>query len=276
MHLRFPAIALLALGAVSTAWAGKPAEILEMSADGEIQIAADGRVNDYRLKSQLAPSVAGLVDRSVRGWRFEPVLVDGKPVVAKTTMHLALNAEPVAGTGDYRLRIASIRFGELRHSGRFTPPKYPGEAVRSHVGGKVIIAIRVDETGNVIDAQPYQTSLDVETRSETEAEHFRQVLEKASLSAARDWHYDVTDILNGKPVGRQALVPVSYSLCDMPCTNRSDDGRWRALAPGPVHVVPWMHQSLAANEDPGKLRDDESMLLDSPFRLKDDPVGKLL
>lgn len=277
MHLRFPAAAaLLALCATSPAWAGKKAEVLEMNAVGEIQIAADGSVSDYHLKSQLAPAVAGLVDRNVRGWRFEPVMVDGKAVIAKTTMHLALKAEPLADTGNYRLRIASIRFGDLTRSAHFVPPKYPGEAVRSHVGGRVIVAVRVDENGDVVDAQPYQTSLDVETRSEVEAEHYRQVLEKASLLAARHWHYDVTDMLNGKPVGREALVPVSYSLCNMPCGNPDGDGRWRALVPGPVHVVPWMHQTLAASQDPGKLRDDESMSLDSPFRLKDDPVGKIL
>jgi len=74
MDLRFPAIALLALSTASTVWAGKPAQTLEMIAEGEIQIGTDGKVSDYRLKSELAPLVADLVGRNVRKWRFEPIL----------------------------------------------------------------------------------------------------------------------------------------------------------------------------------------------------------
>lgn len=276
LHIRTTMV-LLAIGAASLASAQKTPATLEMNAEGEIQIAADGHVSDYRLRSQLAPAVATLVDRSVRGWHFEPVVVDGAAVVAKTTMHLALRAEPVPGSGDYRLRIASIRFGEMKRTAHFVPPKYPVEAVRAHVGGKAIVAVRVDESGNVVEALPYQTSLDAHTRDEADAEHFRRVLEKASLEAARQWHYDVTDTLNGKPMGTQALVPISYFLCSSRnCSDPDRDGRWRALVPGPVQLVPWMHERLAVGQSLSTLGDDEAMPIDSPFHLKDDPVGKLL
>src|SRR3569832_846701 len=44
--------------------AASVAPMLEMSADGEIQIAIDGRVSAYRLTSTLAPKIAALVDKN--------------------------------------------------------------------------------------------------------------------------------------------------------------------------------------------------------------------
>ena len=92
VHCRLAA-ALMIVG--GSALAQTTAPVLDLEAEGEVQIAPDGKVSDYRLTSSLTPAVATVVDRSVRSWSFEPIVVDGKPVVAKTAMHLALKAEPV-------------------------------------------------------------------------------------------------------------------------------------------------------------------------------------
>jgi hypothetical protein len=276
-HARhFLAGALMLACAAPLAQAQQGAAMLELNADGEIQIAPDGQVSDYRLGSKLPPVVADIVDRHVRAWRFEPIVVDGKPVVAKTSMHLFLQAEPVEGKSDYRLRVTSVRFGDMKRASHMLPPKYPPEAVSAHVGGKVLVAVRVDDAGNVIDAQAYQTSLDVRARNDMEAERYRRILEKASVAAARHWSYDITQTINGKPAGMSALVPVSFSLCNMPCRQPDTGDRWRALMPGPIHPAPWMHEQVAGTAGLSTLGDDDAMPLDSRFRLTDDIVGKLL
>src|SRR6476661_5305198 len=87
--------AILAVsGAVGAAQQAAP--VLEMTADGEVQIAVDGHVSDYRMKNKLSPELDALVEKNVRGWRFEPVVVDGTAVVAKTALHVRLKAEPRA------------------------------------------------------------------------------------------------------------------------------------------------------------------------------------
>ena len=84
---RFACAVALTMGAAGIASAQhSTAPVIELTARGEIQIAPDGHVSDYELKTKLAPSVAQALDRAVRGWRFEPVLVDGRAVAAKTTM----------------------------------------------------------------------------------------------------------------------------------------------------------------------------------------------
>jgi len=274
--LRKLAWVLCSIGFSVTAWTQKGPPILEMSADGEVQIAPDGRVSDYRLQSKLEKAIADVIDRNVRGWRFEPVVIDGRAVTAKTAMHLSLKAEPADGKADsYTLRVTSVRFGEMKMKGHFKPPQYPISAVQAHVGGKVMLAVRLDETGKVVDVQPYQTSLDARARNENEAEHYRHLLEKASVEAAREWQYDLSEKVDGKAVGMIAMIPVEYSLCSMPCS-RPQSGSWRALIPGPMHPASWMNRQVADNQDLSSLQNGEAAALDSRFHLKEDVVGKTL
>jgi len=263
------------------AWGTQPAvaqksiaPTLEMSADGEVQIAPDGSVSDYRLQSKLSPAIADLVDKDVRRWQFQPILVDGKAVVAKTAMHLELKAEPADGKDNYRIRVTEVRFGELRRAARMRPPHYPKEAVIAHLGAKVLLAVRLDETGKVLDVQPYQTSLDARASSENEAERWRKMFEQASMTAARTWQWNMSETINGKTVGASVIVPIAFTVRDV---GKPEPTGWRALIPGPVHPAPWMNSTtLADSSDLSSLKDDETVSLDSKFRLKDSVVGKTL
>jgi hypothetical protein len=254
--------------------AAETATALEMNADGEIQVATDGTVSDYRLRSELPPMVADLVDKDVRGWRFEPVLIEGSPVVAKTAMHLALKAEP-AGDDSYRIKIVNVIFGAPRHHDRIKQPHYPEQAVRAHLGAKVLLAMRLDENGRVTDVQPYQTSLDARANSENDAEQWRKMFEEASVTAAHSWTYDLSETLNGKAIGTNVIVPVVFSLVNVP-GSAPQPGQWKAYVPGPVHPAPWMTDRAFADRDLSTLPGGQSIPLDSRFHLKSDVVGKAL
>ena len=120
----------LTIGAVDLASAQKAASpVLELAAKGDIQIAPDGHVTDFHLTADLSPEVGKLVDKTVRGWHFEPVIVDGRAVNAKTTMLIRLSGTPAAGDS-YSLRIKSVHFGTLTR-GNVKPPEYPGDAARA-------------------------------------------------------------------------------------------------------------------------------------------------
>ena len=248
---------------------------LEMNADGEVQIAPDGTVSDYRLQSQLAPAVASLVDQKVRTWHFVPVLVDGKPVVAKSSMHLRLTAVPL-GDEKYRLEVADVLFGEPKAQAGLVPPRYPEVAIHARVGAKVLLYVKLDDTGKVTDAQTYQTSLDARASSEMEAEKYRKMFEDASIHAARHWQYDLTETINGKKVGTVAMIPLVYSLHGVGL-HPPKDGEWKAYVPGPIHEVPWapVSKSLSATAL-ANLGNGEARSLDSHFQLRDDVIGKIL
>jgi hypothetical protein len=214
------------LAAATMAKADPPAATYTMHAAGEIQVAPDGHVSDYQLRSQskLSEEVAALVDKDIRRWTFEPIQVDGQAVSAKTTVDLELKAEPL-DQDHYKIRIVGVHFGGPMQSKAHTrPPRYPPSAVSAHVGGKVLLAVRLDEAGKVIEAMPYQTSLDVRTQNEREAQQWRKVLEDATLAAVKHWQYDMTETINGKPIGASVIVPVEFYLTGT--GNSSHDGRW--------------------------------------------------
>jgi len=139
----------------------------------------------------------------------------------------------------------------------------------------VMLAVRFDESGNVAEAQPYQTSLDARASSENEAEHYRHIFEQASIEAARQWHYDLSETLDGKPIGTVAIIPIVYSLV-IAAMHAPRDGEWRAYLPGPIHPAPWQSGRLADKQDLSSLQEGHAKSLDSHFRLKDDVIGKTL
>ena len=272
----FLAAACLIL-ASAAALAGESAPMLEMSADGEVQIGVDGHVSDYRLQSKLSPQLAGLIDHDVRGWTFEPVVVDGTAVVAKTAMHLDLKAEPGATKDSYTMRIANVTFGEPRRShDKERPPVYPEAAISARLGAKVLLYVRLDETGKVVEVQPYQTSLDARQSSENEAERWRRMFEKASVSAARAWRFDLSETVNGRTIGTTAIVPIVFNVVG-PGTHNPAPGEWKPYLPGPVRPASWIKsEQVADNRDLSTLQDGQALSLESRFRLKDDVVGKTL
>jgi hypothetical protein len=147
------------------------------------------------------------------------------------------------------------------------------EAAKARLGAKVLLSVRLDNEGKVVDVQSYQTSLDARASSENVAESWRKAFERASIAAARHWRYDVSETIGGKPVGTDALVPVIFSISEP----GKHEGEWKAFVPGPVHPAPWMDAGhLAADHDASGLADGQALSMSSRFRLKDDVMGKTL
>jgi hypothetical protein len=249
--------------------------VIELTASGEIQIAPDGHVTDYQVKSKLSPAVAQLVDRTVRSWHFEPILVDGRAVNAKTTMNLHLHGEPTSADS-YSLTIASVNFGVLTRS-KLTPPVYPRDAQRVGLGARVVLYLVIDADGKVVEAMPGQTSLDLRARSEHEAEIWRGRFEKASIEAAFKWQYDPSEFVDGKAAkGRYAIAPIDFSI-EIPGSPKRD---WKTYLPGPVHPAPWDRNRPDADGKSeqrfAQLSSGETASANSSFRLKDNVIGKAL
>jgi len=100
-----------------------PTTFFTLDANGSVQIAPDGHVSEYRLEGSLQPAVAVLVKRAVLHWQLEPIVLDGDPVVAKTSMHIQLRAEPAAGKDDeFSVRVASVAFGNPARFNAGNPP----------------------------------------------------------------------------------------------------------------------------------------------------------
>jgi hypothetical protein len=257
-------------GAATVADAPRPE--FGLTASGDIQIGTEGQVLSYQLDPGLSESVQALVEKSVARWRFEPILVDGRPAVGRTRMNLEVDALP-APDGGYRLTVANVWFGSPRSSGERTPPGYPKQAVQAGLGARVMLIARIDATGRVVDVHPYQTSLSMIARSGA-ARRFRQLFEARSIAAVKRWTFSPGEMIGGVPLESTVKIPIVFSIAPQGAPH--DPSVWRGYVPGPITPAPWVDENSLTSVDTDALGDGEAAALDSRFRLVDDIRGEAL
>lgn len=222
---------------------------------GTIVVAPDGSVGSYAIDKaeKLPPVVTGVIAKSIPAWKFEPILLNGKPVAAKTKMSLRLVAKPV-GDDSYSIGIGGAQFGQNVPGESITykervRPVYPPQAAQGHVSGTVYLLLSVGREGRVQEAEAEQVNLMV-VDSDKGMERWRKVLADSALAAARRWTFNLPT--SGEHMNDKywvARVPVTYSL--RPVNENDDYGRWQPYVPGPKQPVPWIDdpQLLSGNAD---------------------------
>lgn len=222
-----------------------------MLVTGSIEIEKDGSVGGHALDraDKLPQVVRELVAKAVPLLRFEPVVVDGAPVDARTKMSLRLIAKKL-DDGQYNLRIGSANFGEpsavkeekLTIRGEMTPPHYPQSAVAAGIQGTVYLVLKVDRQGKVEELIDEQVNLIV-LGNEQQMRQARSVLAKAAVAVARKWQFDVPTRGELADDGSWSIrVPVAFALCDDPseCSQQDRYGSWDTYVPGPKNRVSWI------------------------------------
>jgi hypothetical protein len=228
-----------------------------MLVTGTIDVAPDGHVASYALDhpDKLPATVRDLLGKAIPGWTFEPVVVDGQPVTARSPMSVRVVAKPL-DDGRYSIGVAGAVFGHgPDHSGRTLTakdrvvPAYPPEALRARVAGEVYVLVRVDRQGKVAEALARQVNLRV-IASDREMERWRGVLARASVNAIKHWTFTPPTV--GKDAAApywQATIPVDFDLRGWGVSRaegRLSYGQWRPYVPGPVQPAPWADKSLVA------------------------------
>lgn len=257
-------IALWLLAAVAQAQTAE----LRMPVEGEIGIDPAGAVFDYRLDTELTPAVAALIERSVRQWKFEPVLRAGVATHAKARMHLILVAHQVAG--GYRLKVEQARFFGYRKPASMNPPRYPAEAARAGIGGDVLVAVRVNAGGRVVDAVAVQNAWPYAKFDESSQRYWGRILERASLDAARKWTFVPIDSTRAEPADTTLVLPISFRMDVPPATEG-----WRRESAGPARPIPWLEPAQQTFDASG-LKQGDVLALDYAVKLKTSVVGLAL
>ena len=243
----------------------------QITATGDIEIGPDGRVHRYELDKGQPAAIEQALARSIAQWRFEPVLVEGRPVIAATRMRISLSAEPRA-SGGYLLRVGGVGFGEPRPApSGMIPPQYPREAMRAGIGAHVVMVIKLDDHGKAVRVHAEQVSLDRPLRNERLTEKWRKVFAEASADVASRWSFQVNETIDGKLVGATIRVPITYSLGE----GGTSDNAWQGYLPGPVQPVPWPEEGAIAVER-RQLKNGEVQSLSSRVRLTPGVVGSVL
>ncbi len=211
---------------------------------GTIETNTDGSV-DTLVIDQPEKFPSGLVDlvrKQVMGWKFEPVLVDGKAMRARSPMSLRVVANAV-DEDSYSIAIRNASFagdppkeGEAIASRRLDPPRYPELVARSGASGTAYVVVKVNKEGRVTDVVVEQVNLrTIGTAKEMEA--WRNALADAAIKGARKWRF--TPPVRGEHADDEswsARVPCDFMMGDRKLTAY---GKWDRYIPGPRQSIPW-------------------------------------
>lgn len=217
-----------------------------MLVTGTIDIDTTGQVTAYRIEQAdaLPKAMLDVVDRRVRNWRFEPVIVDGSARPARSPMQLRLVTKQEGEK--YLLRIGGATFGtqgeESLSRGKLRPPRYPEAAAYGGIGGTVYLVLRVGREGKVEDVVAEQVNLAV-VGSEREMTTYRDLLSRAAIMTARNWLFNFPT--QGEDADEPFIslrVPVEFIASDR---KGEKVGAWHAYVPGPRQPVPWRNWDAA-------------------------------
>lgn len=232
---------------------------------GSIVIRTDGTVQSHEIDpgAPLTPVLADFIGNAIGTWRFEPVLVDGKPVNAKVPMSLRLVASQ-ASDGNFNVHIASTYFGskddvpatDQPRSIKLTPPRFPKGALYMGGKGTVYLIVQVGRDGKVANVDAEQVNLRV-AGTDNQMAMLRKEFTNAAVRAARGWTFDIPT--TGEEANADSWlvrVPVDYMLAG-PGEKKPKAGGWDTYIPGPRNLgMPWAAEKLRTAGSPDALPDD--------------------
>jgi TonB family protein len=166
--------------------------ILEAKADEQ------GNVVETRVLRSIPLLDQAAID-AVRQWKYEPMVIDGKPhqVVFTVTVRFVLDE------AEHRA-VDKFAEGAIKASGDIKPPKlikevpavYPEIARQAGVQGVVILSVKTDETGKVADVMVLRSI---------------PLLDQAAIDAVRQWIYEPF-VKDGKAQPVVFTVTVRFQL----------------------------------------------------------------
>lgn len=169
-----------------------PEEARKAKVEGVVILGAridkEGQVSRVIVQKGMDPLLNQAAVDAVKQWKYEPMIIKGKSVEALFTV-----------TVRFALKGKEIAVGEVE------PPKlinkvnpvYPEEARRSHIQGVVLLGVRIDEVGNVVNVEVLKSE--------------SSLLNKPAVDAVKQWKYEPF-YSKGKPVPIDFVVTVSFRL----------------------------------------------------------------
>jgi len=124
------------------------------------------------------------------GWRFEPVLIEGKPTSARFQLTMPFRLRPEAQS------IQDFDFKQIQVLHQPEPPAYPAEAKAQGIQGTVVVTLIVGTDGRVESA---------------EAGEGPDELRPAAVAYAKGWRFKPAQV-DGKPVKARFKLTMPFRL----------------------------------------------------------------
>ena len=259
-------LAFALLVAIAPAHAARLADVvieepvLATRVDGKLDIETSGAVVGFTPTTVIKDSLAESLRAMVMRWRFEPVVVDGRVVNAIAPVRLSLAAVP-REDGAFEMKIEHLTFPDeadgREHDGggsesrilsakvaRRVAPQYPTASLRAGVSGRVLVAVRMDEDGQVLDAVARETALYNVKGSDRRLAPYVADLEAASVRAMRRWKFDLT-LAPRAPGDAEPLTGFIAFVYTIGNAGTPEQGSWTWEARTLGRPIPWLAPALA-------------------------------
>jgi TonB family protein len=167
--------------------------ILEAKADEE------GNIVDARILRSIPVLDQAAID-AVKQWKYEPLAIDGKPRKALFTVTVRFMLKE----GDKAKTLDKFAQGAVKAEGEIKPPRlikevapvYPEVARVAGVEGVVILSVKADEEGKIVDVMVLRSI---------------PLLDQAAIDAVKQWVYEPM-VIDGKAVPVVFTVTVRFQL----------------------------------------------------------------
>lgn len=214
-----------AAGAVTASEARRKLEH-SLLVKGEIETDAQGDVSSVTVEKpeKFPPGLVDYVTQQVSRWKFEPVLVEGKPMRARSVMSLLVvatklpNKQVSIGIRNASFGRQAPKPGEYVSSLDMKPPVYPRSLAAKGVSGTVYVLLKVGRDGSVQDAAVEKVNLRVLAKEHV-MQSWRETLSEAALEALRTWRFSIRRSGNTPTIRRGSYGRRWISRC--PTTRRS-------------------------------------------------------
>ncbi len=244
-------------------------QALILHVDGTLTIDAQGVPTDYLIKTKLRQDVSDILQRQVRAWRFQPVMVGGKQVIAKTQMRVTLTAQDEGA--DSRLSVDNVTFPEIHgvvadteahpdgavsiSFAKATPPEYPQEALAYGVEADALLYLLVTPDGKVAQSCVTQIALLNVKGSPRNLSAAANIFERAVLDTAKKWRFNV--VVHDSPfaklssttstdAGTASIFTIRVPVMFRFGTKTDTTSKWQQEMRTAKRAVPWLSPELNA------------------------------
>jgi len=156
-----------------------------------------GNVLDTRMLRSIPLLDQAAID-AVKQWKYEPMVMDGKPFAVIFTVTVRFTLEETRRSKAYEKFAAGAVRAEknIPKLIKEVPPVYPEIARVACVQGVVILGIKINEAGKVVDVIVLRSI---------------PLLDQAAIDSVRQWVYEPY-VVEGKPVPAVFSVTVRFQL----------------------------------------------------------------
>ena len=268
---------------------GFDAPVMTTQVDGMIEIDGKGKVSNYTIekgRKALTPAVAERLNKQVRGWSFEPIQVDGQPVIARARMRVTLLAQE--RPDGFVVSVDNVTFPPLRDAVvpdakpearlrmlKTSRIRYPDEFEQRGLDATVLVSFKLNADGGFADAAIVQTSIPDRVGKPEEFGRLAAILEAEVMRAVPRFKFAVDYPAGAEPETQTGMLPIVFLMEGQP--KDQPRGLWRtetrSIKRTPAWLTPVEGQRLAGVSD---LNDGETATANGGLRLKQTVNGAVL